>query len=569
MKTAMKKLFSLVLVAVLLVGVMPFQAFADGAKFEICLNDNSVIHSGSLTAGNQYDPAQLIEGSYEFDWAMQYFDSSRTSGASINAGSSYEVDHDDIIVVFVKPVTRCGNCDSTDHATGELEYCPTCDKCGGHNESAYCTVLVNGVACGKAHCTDAHCPKCGLTDHDGTAHCNYEGCGLIGHTAEDHCDNCGLYTCEGCVPSTPVIPTTCNVCGKTEHDITCPGHPDYVPCDKCWTDPCTCNNCEECGAPEGTHLEDCSKHPDYNKFEMTTIKLDYNYKGAPRNGSFEAKKGDLLSDVVASIPAPTRDGHLFSHWTLDAEGYDTIKTEHVTRGMTLYAQWDDDLALGGHLTLKVNLNYDRKMAEPLTNIKKGTRMGDVLDYVSEPSRWGHKFMGWYWDRDCEDAVKDSDKIYKNDEIFAKWERRLNTNEMMLKIYLNGNTHTVAKVVDLYDYSKDGKITKSEVDSIVKKYYTAKSSSDDMDIDGLFTVNTWNNGKYSLRHADDSIRVDRDDETIIYVMVRDAKAVSSSSSATADSSNPKTGDMIMTPVIVLGASAACLAALFFLNKKRAY
>ena len=44
--------------------------------------------------------------------------------------------------------------------------------------------------------------------------------------------------------------------------------------------------------------------------------------------------------------------------------------------------------------------------------------------------------------------------------------------------------------------------------------------------------------------------------------------SSGSSGTADTSNPKTGDMIFTAVTVMGASAVCLAALFFLNKKRA-
>lgn len=39
--------------------------------------------------------------------------------------------------------------------------------------------------------------------------------------------------------------------------------------------------------------------------------------------------------------------------------------------------------------------------------------------------------------------------------------------------------------------------------------------------------------------------------------------------TADSSNPKTGDMIFAPAIVMGASFTCLAVLFYLNKKRAY
>lgn len=370
-----------------------------------------------------------------------------------------------------------------------------------------------------------------------------------------------LITKDSVVEPTPdANPKTCAKCGANVRNEMC------TRCSLNEVD-CVCANCKECGAPkDAEHREDCSKHPDYNKREMTNITLNYNYKGSPRNGSFEAKKGALLKDVIASIPAPTRDGHLFSHWTLDAEGYDSIQTEHVTNGMTIFAQWDDDLAIGGKYTIRVNLNYDHKMGEPLTNIKHGTKMGDVLDYVTEPTRWNHKFMGWYWDRECKDAVKDSDKIYKNDEIFAKWEYRKNTNDIMLKIYLNGEVKSAAKIVDLYDYAKDGRITKDEVDKIVKKYYKAKSSSDDMDIDGLFTVDTWHNGKYSMRNAEKSIRVENRDETIIYVMVRDAKAITSSS---ADTTNPKTGDMIMTPVIVMGASVSALAVLFYLNKKRAY
>ena len=92
----------------------------------------------------------------------------------------------------------------------------------------------------------------------------------------------------------------------------------------------------------------------------------------------------------------------------------------------------------------------------------------------------------------------------------------------------------------------------------------------MDIDGLYTADTWNNGDYSKRNAVSSVNIKGNGDYIIYVMVRDAKAIpSSSNGAKADNSNPKTGDMIMTPVIVLGASATCLAVLFYLNKKRAY
>jgi LPXTG-motif cell wall-anchored protein len=245
--------------------------------------------------------------------------------------------------------------------------------------------------------------------------------------------------------------------------------------------------------------------------------------------------------------------------------------ERVTaEGVVIYAQWDDDLAIGGKITIKVNLNYDRKMADPVTNITKGTRMGDVLDYVSVPTRWNHKFVGWYWDRHCTDPVEAGDKVYRNDEIFAKWEKRKTNNEIMLKIYVNGDTKSVAKIVDMYDYAKDGEISMSEVKEAVKKYYSAKNS-DGLSFIGLFEADDWSDFVRNHKHnrGSNHINVNRHGDTTIYVMVLNAKHGASNSSATPDSSNPKTGDMIMTPAIVLGASASCLAVLFYLNKKRAY
>ena len=50
-----------------------------------------------------------------------------------------------------------------------------------------------------------------------------------------------------------------------------------------------------------------------------------------------------------------------------------------------------------------------------------------------------------------------------------------------------------------------------------------------------------------------------------VMLTNAKAKSSSSNA--DSSNPKTGDTIFVPVMVMGVTATALAAAYVFGKKR--
>ena len=554
MKTAMKKVLSLSLVLVLLLSIFPMTALATETAGDIAPADVGGMLPGPNDQGFEiYDPdaEPAIDGEPGDDIA------------AANIGDMLP-DRDDQDFPIYEGNTLGGRPDREEGKDNNHHHKPTATSLTVkfYVDNALAETATHNAAASVLQLIQACCTV------DDKVTLEYNGA-RVDNTPYDLGDvvelgetvHIYLYTKAPVVEPTPdTNPKTCAKCGaKVENEM----------CTRCSLNEvdCVCANCKECGAPkDAEHREDCSKHPDYNKREMTNITLNYNYRGAPRNGSFEAKKGALLKDVIASIPAPTRDGHLFSHWTLDAEGYDSIKTEHVTNGMTIFAQWDDDLAIGGKYTIRVNLNYDHKMGEPLTNIKRGTKMGDVLDYVTEPTRWNHKFMGWYWDRECKDAVKDSDKIYKNDEIFAKWEYRKNTNDIMLKIYLNGEAKSAAKIVDLYDYAKDGRITKDEVDNIVKKYYKAKSSNDDMDIEGLFTVDTWHNGKYSMRNAEKSIRVEHRDETIIYVMVRDAKAITSSS---ADTTNPKTGDMIMTSVIVMGASVSALAVLFYLNKKRAY
>lgn len=580
MKTAMKKLFSLVLVAVLLVGVMPFQAFA---STDVWIE----LEPGTYTVNDEFIETYYTgEGTPTKYFVHQY--------AYQNA--TFTLQEKTRVMLAIEEFAPVAEPD-------------ICDNCNGDHKTEECT-KTNCTVCDEwtDHAADAHCDECDALKSACPVTCpgneNYvdptpatikvqinNGTFAGTFTVEAGKNADAVYAAykasslasqyEGAYGPVVTLEDGVTAMGATEAGKT---YYLWLSWDEVVEDPTTepsSNVCDKCDAEAingmctGCYLDvidcNCGETTTQKPENAAKVTLNYNYKGAPKSGSVTVSEGDELINVIASIPAPTREGHLFSHWTMDAEGYDLINNETVpAKGVTIYAQWDDDLALGGKLTLSIHL-YKDTWADDLENIKKGAKMGDVLDYVDTPVRNGYKFMGWYWDRDCKDAVKESDKLYKNDTIYAKWDRRLNTNEMMLKIYLNDNTRSVAKIVDLYEYSRDGKITKSEVDKIVKKYYTQASSGDDMDIDGLFTSTTWNNGRYSMRNAEKVIYVEDDVETIVYVMVRDAKAVdsSSSSSAAADSSNPKTGDMIYNAVVIMCASAACLATLFFLNKKRAH
>ena len=114
---------------------------------------------------------------------------------------------------------------------------------------------------------------------------------------------------------------------------------------------------------------------------------------------------------------------------------------------------------------------------------------------------------------------------------------------------------------------DGIVTLSEVKNVVKNYYTAKDS-DGISYDGLYIAE----GNWVSDYVDDTAKYDSIDAgtmrqtgtVYINVMIGNAKAKSSS---TADASNPKTGDAIFVPMMVMGLTGTALAAAYVFGKKR--
>ena len=154
----------------------------------------------------------------------------------------------------------------------------------------------------------------------------------------------------------------------------------------------------------------------------------------------------------------------------------------------------------------------------------------------------------------------------------------NTNKVYLHVYLNGNASVIALTKEITGsyLLDDDKTSNAEIWTYLKNnYYTAKDPNVGLQIDGLY-VSTGNEGTFPQNYYTDTkqdtlsgIEALRTNGYVhINVMLKNA-AVKGSSSTTADSSNPKTGDNIFAPVAVLGLSTSALAVLFFLNKKRAF
>ena len=149
-------------------------------------------------------------------------------------------------------------------------------------------------------------------------------------------------------------------------------------------------------------------------------------------------------------------------------------------------------------------------------------------------------------------------------------------DIYLYIYTNNDIITPAKRVLLNNYTivNDHKLSKDEILTVVDDYYKATNSNNGIIWKGAYLETTnitaldfvdgrddTNDGKTYI----DDLDVERSSKnTIIKVRVKGVTAVSS---ATADSSNPKTGDEIYMAITVLGLSAASLAAVAYVYTKK--
>ena len=375
----------------------------------------------------------------------------------------------------------------------------------------------------------------------------------------------------------PSVDNTCKDC-KQDPCICCPNcrgtlvqHENRCPdklCDDCQLDANSCICCDSCNGTIYEHDRFCRKQEQEHHFgEIKVTPKFRNERGQfvsadPVYVSMRATMGD----VFAMIPVPAN--YSFSYWSWDEAGQKKINNHDAVPAhgdLVIFAQYAKQVQAVEGYTVYVNLNYERKMGDTLKNVARGARMGDVLQNIQNPVRMGYDFAGWFWDAEGRYEVKWNDTVNNSCAIFAKWNKKNVHHETMLKIYVNGDVHSAAKIVDMYAYTKDGMITINEVKEVVSKYYTAKDSNG-LAYYGLFDSNGWNIFSYNWKHPGaNHINVSFDHDTIIYVMVNNAKVITS---ATADKTNPKTGDMIMMPAAVLGLSASALAVLFYLNKKRA-
>ena len=196
------------------------------------------------------------------------------------------------------------------------------------------------------------------------------------------------------------------------------------------------------------------------------------------------------------------------------------------------------------------------------------------------NKTGYTFKGWKIDNkgDLYTSAQVAKLVIKsNVEFYAYLEKDTTTtnNKFPYKVYLHifkdNKVDDPAKTINITEgIALDGKVTLDEVKTVVKNYYTAKTS-DGIKYDGMYLakgnwVGNFVNDTQKYTTIEDTNEMRKESEVHINVMITNANAKSTTNEK-ADKTNPKTGDMIFIPVIFMVVSGAAIAGVYFYNKKR--
>ena len=276
--------------------------------------------------------------------------------------------------------------------------------------------------------------------------------------------------------------------------------------------------------------------------------------------------GDKYLDVLS---APARVDREFKGWY--SHGMERmIKTGDIVEDNdTVEAVWSTP-------TKHTITFIDERGTEPDVEYFKQVAYGSKLGTLPTPTeRDGYIFVGWKLD--ATGKYVDANTVYEwqGDVVaYAQWKLESDTEgepmggtnqqdgKVYLEIYINGDTSTLKKRVDITSYAADNKITRAEAQAVVAKYITAKAGYT-LSYEGLFDDPLWWEYKHDPEtNGKESVVVNRDGDDYVFVMVKNVKVVAG------DSTNPKTGDYVLTAAMTMMAvSGMAAAAVYVIGKKR--
>ena len=480
MKTVMKKLFSLMLVAALLVSAIP-AAFADGEV--TCPQD----HEGSTVTqitGSKDKPATCTETGIE-----TYKCSYTEDGATKEHVFEVEIPvngHTSVADPGKVPTctetgltagTRCSVCGAVLTGLTELNKAPH-----DYDADGYCKVCTICQTCGQLKANCVCCDSC---------------TGYEGHHAAGCIENCtGERDCDNLHHKSDCQHALCNTEGCEKNDGHTGEHTGV---------PCSATDCSYYLGHAGKHSYQCTK--------TAGCQLVVGHTGNCSDVPEEAAPGKSTLTVYANLITGG------------------VKTETIK--LIEYKNLSSDTLVYPYISARM---------DQINSLLPG-------DYV--------------WSGNVHDAENDRDGEVMNARVGSGRTVYINayTSQDYVYIYVhNSRSYSNLRVIQLDGKKAGDTVTRAEVKKAVSKYYSLSSLS-------MYTEKGWEAyvQKDETAQSVDTVTVEGK-VTEIHVKISGS---AKSSSATADSSNPKTGDAIFTPVMVLGVSASALAVLFYLNKKRAF
>lgn len=308
-------------------------------------------------------------------------------------------------------------------------------------------------------------------------------------------------------------------------------------------------------------------------------------------GSFTVDANSVLKTAFNNFPTTAQINNLFKA-PVSADGWTIDGWEYTNdNGSTWNTFTEGSTKITGNTIIRPL--YKKSITLYACDTGNTTRkltvtLGKRYPTLPHPgTRDGFAFVGWYMEPEASNLVSTKDNLsniakhpvveYDVEALYAGWDY---AKTVYLYIHTNGNTKEHTKLVRYYDVPQSGfSLTDINLGDIFPNYGKYDDSVDEKY--GWYDNAQWKN--YCLnKHVNDTTEyvsaeyLETDDVHEFYIMLIDNGANTSTGSAngtgyndnktTVDKSNPSTGDDIFVAVTVMAVSA-CALLLFFMNKKR--
>lgn len=543
MKTTMKKVLSMALALVLVLGMLPFQAFATGHAHQWIDSENGTHHvcQDSTCPATEEHTATTWRSDYTGHWKVC---------TVCNANFAF-APHDGATAATCTAKAHCSICNNdygevASHNMQETS-AAIAATCYAKGKTA---VLTCSYGCGTSE-GGTEVPKTPHHDADGAWNTDTTLPGKHFHL----CDNAG--------------------CGE-KYDVA-----DHV-----W---------EAATASTGEFCSVCRTPGDDGPLGSATVRVCVLMGGTSQNGgSFtitasSTKTANEILSAYLSSSVSTHTASQISSSYVAAEGSATqysgnqVVTIAPNATYVLYltpvSSVNNNQSSGNNggsssagITVGFVPNYNtyNYATYVANNVAPGAR---VYSFSHNITRTGYTLEGWYYDAATTQRVPNDAVVTGNATFYAKWTQVAPYNVSVV-IYTNGNKNTPTVTLDLYEWAQDGVITLADLQQAVAKHGIKANNNAGLSVYGPFTPNQWTSyvSHDYFRNSTERVSVNSGEATVLYAMVHNVKITRGTVDpygAIADKTNPKTGDMIYAPMMVLGLSASALAVLFYLNKKRAF